>query len=75
MDEKGKKQLLTFAKSSDTMHTANGNRRKVNSELYETNDNISKLAVVHIDEVVEVSEEGNPYYSNSEKNQWIDKKG
>ncbi len=75
VDEKGKKQLLTFAKSSDTMYTANGNRRKVNSELYETNDNISKLAVVHIDEVVEVSEEGNPYYSNPEKNQWIDKKG
>lgn len=75
VDEKGKKQLLTFAKSSDMMYTTNGNRRKVNSKLYETNDNISKLAVVHIDEVVEVSEEGNPYYSNPEKNQWIDKKG
>ena len=40
-----------------------------------TKDNISKLAVVHIDEIVEVSEENNPYYSGQDGHGWLDENG
>jgi len=54
-DEKGHEQVLTFAKKNDRI-SKNGNSNRVINELYKTNDNISKLSVIHIDEIVEISE-------------------
>ena len=38
-------------------------------------DNISKLAVIHNDEIISVSEENNPYYTTGNEHQWLDKNG
>ena len=54
----------------------NGNYKKVQSKLYTTSENISKLSVIHIDEIVEVSKENSPYYTQGEKKyQWLDENG
>lgn len=77
-DENGNWQNLEFARISDRLETKQGNSRKVLSELYRTKDNISKLSAVHIDEVVDVSEESVPYHTVQDaihNHGWIDKNG
>ncbi len=74
-DENGNMQMLEFAGPNEKMKTVGENNRDVLSELYRTDDNISKLAVIHIDEIVDVSEKNNPYYTDSTKNQWLDENG
>ncbi len=74
-DENGETTILEFAKPTDRVKKEGGANHKVNDELSSTSDNISKLAVVHIDEIVSVSEESNPYYTNENNHQWLDKNG
>lgn len=63
IDENGQPQMLEFAKKRDWVSKNGKNPHAALSELYGTNDNISKLSAIHIDEIVIVSEEGVPYYS------------
>ncbi len=79
-DENGNTQQLEFARINDKIKTKGGHPRKVLSELYETSDNLSKLSVVHIDEIIDVSEENTPYYTPKEKTEfdnkgWLNDKG
>lgn len=67
-DEKGNTQILTFGDVDDKL-----NGRRVINELYRTDDNISKLSVVHIDEIVEVSEESTPYFTDENSHNWLEK--
>lgn len=74
-DEKGNMQQLQFANKQDRV-TKNGHaNHKVLDELSSGSDNISKLAVIHIDEIVETSAPGNPYYTTGNKHQWLDQNG
>ena len=73
-DENGNTQSVQFAKKKDRVKK-NGNAHVVLSELYETSDNISKLAVIHIDEIAEISEKNNPYYTGESTHGWLDKHG
>lgn len=74
-DENGNVQQLQFADPSDRVTKNGGQDHNVLNELASGDDNISKLAVVHIDEIVDVSEEGNPYYSADNAHGWLDDKG
>ncbi len=77
MDENGEMSLLQFANPKDRA-SKNGSDHKVLNELSSTNDNISKLAVIHIDEIVSVSEENSPYHTKQdleENHGWLDKGG
>ena len=74
-DEIGNVQELRFAKKGERVRRENGSEHSVLGELYRTEDNISKLAVVHIDEIAEISEESNPYFSSSDGHGWLDKNG
>ena len=75
-DESGNTTLLQFASPKDRVKKdGSANPHKVLNELSSTSDNISKLAVVHIDEIVSVSEENSPYYTNENNHQWLDKNG
>ena len=75
VDESGNTTLLQFAKPNERVKKDGGSEHKVLNELSSTSDNISKLAVVHIDEIVSVSEENNPYYTEENKHGWMDKNG
>ena len=70
VDENGQVQQLQFANTNDRVRN-----HKVIDKLSSSSDNISKLAVVHIDEIVEVSEENNPYYTNEHTHEWLDENG
>ena len=69
-DENDNVQKLQFARENERT-----NNHKVNDELSFTSDNISKLAVIHIDEIIEVSEENNPYYTEENTHGKLDKNG
>ncbi len=75
LDENGDEQKLVFAKKSDKVSKSGKSPHPVLKELTSTSDNISKLAVVHIDEIVEVSEENNPYYTDNNEHGWLDENG
>lgn len=75
IDEEGQEQNLVFAKTSDRTSKNDGSEHRVLDELIRTKDNISKLSVIHIDEIIEVSEENNPYYSSENLHGWLDKNG
>lgn len=75
VDENGKAQQLQFAKKSDRVTKGDVSNHKVIDKLSSSHDNISKLAVVHIDEIVEIFEESNPYYTNEHNHQWLDESG
>jgi hypothetical protein len=74
VDENGNIIRLQFATSNERV-TKNGNNHKVIDELWSTKDNISKLSVVHIDEIIETSEQSIPYHTNDNKHQWLDANG
>lgn len=74
-DEKGNTQQLQFAKPNERVVKNDNSNHKVIDKLSSSSDNISKLAVVHIDEIVDVSEENNPYYTNEHNHQWLDENG
>lgn len=74
-DEKGNTQQLQFAKPNERVVKNEKSNHKVIDKLSSGSDNISKLAVVHIDEIVEISEENNPYYTNEHNHQWLDANG
>ena len=74
-DENGNVQQLQFAKIKDRVTKNGKSNHKVLDELSRTSDNISKLSVIHIDEIIEVSEENNPYFTTEHKHQWLDEKG
>lgn len=44
-------------------------------KLSQTKDNISKLAVIHIDEIVSISKENSPYHTKPDNHQWLDQNG
>ena len=73
-DEYGNLQSVQFARKQDRVKKGR-NLNQALSELYETPDNISKLAVIHIDEIAEVSEENNPYYTRESTHGWLDEHG
>ena len=75
VDENGETQQLQFAKPNERVSKNGKSNHKVLDELVYSKDNISKLAVVHIDEIVGVSEENNPYYTNEHNHQWLDENG
>ena len=73
-DEKGKTKVIEFAKTNERV-TKEGakNSHKVIDKLARKKDNISKLAVAHSVELIEVSEFNE---SNSDNNhQWLDENG
>ncbi len=77
-DENGNVQQIQFADKKDRVTKKGKANHKVLSELYSTKDNISKLAVIHIDEILEISEKSNPYYTEAteeDNHQWLDEKG
>ena len=75
VDETGSVQQLQFANPQDRVTKVGGSNHKVLDELSSGSDNISKLAVVHIDEIVEVSEADLPYYTSDNTHQWLDQNG
>ena len=75
VDENGNTTLLQFASPKDRVTKDGGSIHKVLDELSSTSDNISKLAVVHVDEIISVSEENSPYYTNENSHQWLDANG
>ena len=75
VDENGNTQNLEFAKPEERASKNGGSAHPVLGELYSTKDNISKLATIHIDEVVEVSSADSPYYTASDGHAWLDQKG
>lgn len=75
IDENGNVQKLQFARTNDRVTKDGQSNHKVIDELSRGSDNISKLSVIHIDEIVEVSEENNPYYTAEHKHQWLDENG
>lgn len=75
LDDAGNVTILQFANPSDRVGKNGSSGHKVLDELSYTTDNISKLAVVHIDEIVSVSEESSPYYSRENNHDWLDKNG
>ena len=77
-DENGNVQQIQFADKKDRVTKKGKANHKVLSELYSTKDNISKLAVIHIDEILEISEKSNPYYTEAtemDNHQWLDENG
>lgn len=75
LDESSNVQILQFAKKNDRVRKNGSNTHLVLNELVNTTDNLSKLAVIHINEIIAVSEESNPYYSNDNSHGWMDKNG
>lgn len=75
LDENGNVQQLQFADSKDRVTKSGGANHNVLNELSTGSDNVSKLAVVHIDEIVEVSDADKPYYTSSNGHQWLDQNG
>ena len=74
-DENGQLQDLVFARKSDRVKKDGGSEHSALTELYKTTDNLSKLSAIHIDEIIEVSEENNPYYSSENSHGSFDKNG
>ena len=74
-DENGHSQDLVFAKKSDRVKKNGGSEHSALTELYKTTDNLSKLSAIHIDEIIEVSKENNPYYSSENSHGSFDKNG
>lgn len=74
-DENGNTILLQFARPGDRVTKDGLSNHKVLDKLSLSTDNISKLAVIHIDEIVSVSEENSPYYTNENNHQWLDENG
>lgn len=75
MDENGNTTLLQFAGPKEKVKKDGGSPHSVLDELSFTSDNLSKLAVIHIDEVVSVSEENSPYHTSQNSHGWFDKNG
>ena len=75
VDENGNTQMLEFAKSNERVSKDGKKSHPALGDLYMTNDNISKLSAIHIDEIVEVSEADAPYYTQSDGHGWLDSKG
>lgn len=75
VDENGNTQNLEFAKPEERASKNGGNSHPVLGELYSTKDNISKLATIHVDEVVEVSSEDSPYHTAPDGHGWLDENG
>jgi hypothetical protein len=75
VDENGNTTLLQFASPKETVRKNGGSKHNVLDELSRTSDNISKLAVIHIDEIVSVSEENSPYFTQGNEHGWMDKNG
>lgn len=75
VDENGNTTLLQFANPKDRVAKDGASNHKVLDKLSSSSDNISKLAVVHIDEIVSVSEENSPYFTNENNHQWLDENG
>ena len=71
-DENGDVQKLEFAKRNDYVSKDNGKQHPVLGKLYSTTDNISKLSTIHVDEIVEISGEDNPYYSGNNNHGWLE---
>ena len=74
-DEKGNVQKLQFASTKDRVTKNGKSNHKVLDELSRTNDNLSKLSVIHIDEIASVSEENSPYFTDENNHQWLDENG
>lgn len=74
-DENGNTTLLQFAKTNDRVVKDGASNHRVLDKLSSSSDNISKLAVVHIDEIVSISEENLPYYTTENNHQWLDQNG
>ena len=75
VDKNGSTQMLQFEGSNERVTKQGKSNHKVIDKLANTKDNISKLAVIHIDEIVQVSLENNPYYTQNSNHQWLDKNG
>lgn len=75
VDESGNTTILQFAKPNERVTKNGKSEHKVIDKLSSSSDNISKLAVIHIDEIVSVSEENLPYFTSENKHQWLDENG
>lgn len=75
VDENGETTVLEFAKPDERVTKTDHTNHRVLNKFLKNNDNISKLAVIHIDEIVSVSEENSPYYTNEHNHQWMDEHG
>ncbi len=74
-DENGEQAVLQFAKPNERVTKDGKSNHKVIDKLWSTSDNMSKLAVVHIDEVITTSEENHPYHTAENSHQWLDENG
>ncbi len=74
-DENGNVQQLQFASTQDRVTKNGQSNHKVLDKLSSSSDNISKLAVIHIDEIVDVSDADTPYYTTDNNHQWLDQNG
>lgn len=74
-DENGEPVVLQFAKPNERVTKDGKSNHKVIDKLWSTSDNMSKLAVVHIDEVITTSEENLPYHTEENNHQWLDENG
>ena len=75
VDKNGSTQMLQFEGSHERVTKQGKSNHKVIDKLANTKDNISKLAVIHIDEIVQVSLKNNPYYTQNSNHQWLDENG
>ena len=75
VDENGNVQQLQFANTQDRVTKNGQSNHKVLDKLSSGSDNISKLAVIHIDEIVDVSDADVPYYTTDNSHQWLDQNG
>lgn len=78
LDENGNIQQLEFAKGTDRVYKSGKSQHDVLDELSTSSDNISKLAVIHIDEIIDASEADIPYYTAQDpivNHGWLDKNG
>ncbi len=74
-DENGNTVILEYAKTNEYVSKNGGANHKVLNKFSTTSDNISKLSVIHIDEVVSVSEKNSPYHTSENSHEWFDKNG
>ncbi len=75
VDESGNTAILQFANPNDRVTKNGKSEHKVIDKLSNSSDNISKLAVIHIDEIVSVSDENLPYFTSDNNHQWLDANG
>jgi len=75
IDENGDVQNLQFARLNERVSKNNAEPHKAIGKLINTTDNISKLSTIHINEIIDVSEEQKDYFSEPDGHGKFDSNG